>query len=93
MRLLYLVTMLKVFFITNSVAEIKEAFAYFANIGGRYAYEANFDKNDDIEHLLRVNDFKNLKSSNGCFEINVFDKNGKIYQFMTKKNLKVFCNN
>ena len=85
--------MLKIFFISNSVAQIKNAFAYFANIGGRYAYEAKFDKNNEIEHLIKVNDFKQLKSSNGCFDINVFDKKGKIYKFMVKKNLKVFCNN
>ena len=76
----------------NSAAEIKTADAFFANIGGRYSYEANFDKNGDIAQLIKINDFKELKIKDGCFDIDDFDKNGKIFKFLNKKGVKSFCN-
>jgi hypothetical protein len=76
----------------STLADTRIADAYFANIGGRYSYEATFDKDNNIVNLIKVNDFKQLKSSNGCFDINVFDKNGKIYKYLSKKKIRVFCN-
>ena len=73
-------------------SEIKKVDAFFANIGGRFSYEASFDKEGNIINLIRIYDFKNLKSSNGCFDINFFDQNSKIYKFLKSKNLKNFCN-
>jgi len=77
---------------TNLLAEIKTVDAFFANIGGRYSYEANFDADGNISNLIRVIDFKQLKSTDGCFDIEVFSKTGKIYKFLKDKNLKIFCN-
>ena len=72
--------------------EIKTVDAFFANIGGRYSYEANFDADGNIINLIRVIDFKQLKSTDGCFDIEIFSKTGKIYKFLKDKNLKNFCN-
>ena len=83
-----------IFFIvtTSVIAEIKTVDAFFANIGGRYSYEANFNKNGDIDQLIKINDFKELKIKDGCFDIDDFDKNGKIFKFLNKKGVKSFCN-
>ena len=72
--------------------EIKTVDAFFVNIGGRYSYEANFDADGNIINLIRVIDFKQLKSTDGCFDIEIFSKTGKIYKFLKDKNLKTFCN-
>ena len=83
-----------IFFLTttNLLAEIKTVDAFFANIGGRYSYEANFNKNGDIDQLIKINDFKELKIKDGCFDIDDFDKSGKIFKFLNKKGVKSFCN-
>ena len=83
-----------IFFIvtTSVIAEIKTVDAFFANIGGRYSYEANFNKNGDIDQLIKIYDFKELKIKDGCFDIEDFDKNGKIFKFLNKKGVKSFCN-
>ena len=83
-----------IFFIvtTSVIAEIKTVDAFFANIGGRYSYEANFNKNGDIDQLIKINDFKELKIKDGCFDIDDFDKSGKIFKFLNKKGVKSFCN-
>mgnify|MGYP001086441775 FL=1 len=85
---------LLIFFIvtTSVIAEIKTVDAFFANIGGRYSYEANFNKNGYIDQLIKINDFKDLKIKDGCFDIDDFDKNGKIFKFLNKKGVKSFCN-
>ena len=48
--------------------------------------------NDNITELININDFKQIKSSDGCFKINDFARNGKIYEFLKKNNLKKYCN-
>jgi hypothetical protein len=89
-RLLILITI--ILFNSNSFAEVKSFDSFFSNIGGRFSYKADFDKNDNIIQLIEINDFKQLKSSNGCFNINDFSNDSKIYQFLKKNNLKNFCN-
>lgn len=89
-RLLILITI--ILFNSNSFAEVKSFDLFFANIGGRFSYKADFDKNDNIIQLIEINDFKQLKSSNGCFNINDFSNDSKIYQFLKKNNLENFCN-
>lgn len=77
---------------TNLLAEIKTVDAFFANIGGRYSYEANFDVDGNIINLIKVIDFNQLKSTDECFDIEVFSTTGKIYKFLKDKNLRTFCN-
>lgn len=81
-----------ILFNSNSFAEVKSFDSFFANIGGRFSYKADFDKNDNIIQLIEINDFKQLKSSNGCFNIKDFSNDSKIYQFLKKNNFKNFCN-
>ena len=92
MRVFYLTLICILVSITQSKAEIKTIDSFFADIGGRFTYEAEFDKNEDIVKLININDFKELKSSNGCFEISFFDKDSKIYEYLNKNNLDIFCN-
>jgi virulence-associated protein VapD len=59
---------------------------------GRFSYEAEFDLNDDITKIININDFKQMVSSDGCFKINDFATDGKIYNFLNKNKLKTYCN-
>ena len=59
---------------------------------GRFSYEAEFDLNDDITKIININDFKQMVSSDGCFKINDFATDGKIYDFLKKNKLKTYCN-
>jgi hypothetical protein len=59
---------------------------------GRYSYEAEFDLNDNITEIININDFKQIVSSDGCFKISDFKKDGKIYDFLKKNNIKKYCN-
>ena len=54
--------------IANCFSEIKKVDTFFANIGGRFSYEASFDKEGNIINLIRIYDFKNLKSSSHSCE-------------------------
>ena len=72
-----------IFFIvtTSVIAEIKTVDAFFANIGGRYSYEANFNKNGDIDQLIKINDFKELKIKDGCLILMILIKAEKYLSF------------
>ena len=73
------------------LSEIKKRDSFFEPTG-RYSYEAEFDLNDNITEIININDFKQIASSDGCFKINDFKRDGKIYDFLRKKNLKKYCN-
>jgi len=90
-KLIYCI-IITIFSISVANSEVKKVDSFFANIGGRFIYEAEFDKNEDIIRLIHINDFKQLKSSNGCFKISFFDEESKIYKFLKKNNLNTFCN-
>ena len=59
---------------------------------GKFSYEAEFDLNDDITKIVNINDFKKIVSADGCFKINDFATDGKIYNFLKKNKLKKYCN-
>ena len=90
-KLAYLITMFLLLTLTSN-SEIKKVDSFFSDIGGRFIYEAEFDEYENIIRLIHINDFKELKSSNGCFEIIFFDKDSKIYEYFKKNNLEIFCN-
>ena len=73
------------------LTEIGKRDSFFKG-NGRYSYEAEFDLNDNITEIININDFKQMVSSDGCFKINDFEKDGKIYDFLNKNNLKIHCN-
>lgn len=73
------------------LTEIGKRDAFFRG-NGRFSYKAEFDLNDDIVELININDFKQIKSSDGCFKISDFEKEGKIYDFLNKNKLKKYCN-
>ena len=73
------------------LTEIGKRDSFFEG-NGRYSYEAEFDLNDDITKIININDFKQMVSSDGCFKINDFATDGKIYDFLNKNKLKTYCN-
>jgi hypothetical protein len=90
-KLAYLIT-ITLLLTSTSNSEIKKVDSFFSDIGGRFIYEAEFDEYENIIRLIHINDFKELKSSNGCFNINDFSNDSRIYKFLKKKKLKKFCN-
>ena len=92
MKKLLLAILFTLVFCGGASAEIKWSDAFFEG-GGRYSYEAELDQDGNIIQLIEINDFKNLKDSNGCFKISFFDKYSNVYKFLKNKNLNVFCNN
>ena len=75
----------------SMLTEIVKRDSFFEG-NGRYSYEAEFDLNDNITEIININDFKQMVSSDGCFKISDFEKDGKIYVFLNKNNLKIHCN-
>ena len=73
------------------LTEITKRDTFFRG-NGRFSYEAEFDLNDDITKIININDFKQMVSSDGCFKINDFATDGKIYNFLNKNKLKTYCN-
>ena len=73
------------------LTEITKRDTFFRG-NGRFSYEAEFDLNDDITKIIKINDFKQMVSSDGCFKINDFATDGKIYNFLNKNKLKKYCN-
>ena len=73
------------------LTEIGKRDSFFEG-NGRYSYEAEFDLNDDITKIININDFKQMVSADGCFKINDFARDGKIYDFLKKNKLKTYCN-
>ena len=73
------------------LTEIAKRDTFFRG-NGRFSYEAEFDLNDDITKIININDFKQMVSSDGCFKINDFATDGKIYNFLNKNKLKTYCN-
>jgi len=73
------------------LTEIGKRDSFFEG-NGRYSYEAEFDLNDDITKIININDFKQMVSDDGCFKINDFARDGKIYDFLNKNKLKTYCN-
>ena len=73
------------------LTEIAKRDTFFRG-NGRFSYEAEFDLNDDITKIININDFKQMVSSDGCFKINDFATDGKIYDFLKKNKLKNYCN-
>jgi hypothetical protein len=75
----------------SMLTEIVKRDSFFEG-NGRYSYEAEFDLNDDITKIININDFKKIVSADGCFKISDFEKDGKIYDFLNKNELKIHCN-
>ena len=73
------------------LTEISKRDTFFRG-SGRFSYEAEFDLNDDITKIIKINDFKQMVSSNGCFKIDDFSVDGKIYKFLKENNLQEYCN-
>jgi len=73
------------------LTEIAKRDTFFRG-NGRFSYEAEFDLNDNITKIININDFKQMVSSDGCFKINDFATDGKIYDFLKKNKLKNYCN-